>query len=219
MIKRDSVVRKALCDACGKPLSSEDQHHADGTVRDVHYGELNNEFGYGSRLDGIDNALGKLVFCEDCYIKIFKALNLPPSQWETPWHLKVISSAFDEVDDKPFDQNRDDRRSAYYAPVWRCVFCNWTEYGRGYSIPDHSCPNVTKIKAARKDSCGACQGHVPDVRTDPYYSEQRDAWVHFRTPDTKGEDTLCTANPLMIQLMREGERVNPEWKARMGGDA
>lgn len=214
MIKIHKVILKALCDACGARLSHESQANSDGTPSATHYGELNNHFGYGSPLDGIDNALGRLHLCEACYLKAFKALNLPTSQWEVPWSLQVRSEAFETADDKPFDNEKDDRRGAYYAPVWVCKFCDWWSAGHGYSIPEHRCENIDLLLDAQK-SCAICTNSLLEdgrpVYSEPLYSDCKDAWVHRKINDF----VPCEASPIMLELMRKGERIDPEWKAKL----
>lgn len=214
LIKIHNVVQKALCDACGAKLSHEDQTNADGTPSATHHGLLQNRFGYGSPLDGIDNALAKLDLCEACYIKAFDALKLPISQYSTPWHLRVRTEAFEIASDLPFDNEKNDRRGAYYAPVWCCKFCDWTSSGKGFAIPVHRCEAIAKIEGIRV-GCDICQGRIPDLRYDPIYSEREDAWIHFRIPDRGSENIPCKASPIMTELMRKEERIDPKWKAQL----
>jgi hypothetical protein len=214
MIKIHNVILKALCDACGAKLSHEGQTNADGTPHGTHFGELRNEFGFGSPLDGLDDPTAKLVLCEACYTKVFKALNIPISYYDTPWHLRVGLGAFEVSDDKPFDNEKDDRRGAYHAPYWVCKFCDWLSTGHGYSIPTHRCESITKIMGVRQDSCGVCTKPASEVSySDPLYSEREDAWVHHKKNSSDSEH--CKASPLMLELMRKGERIDPEWKARL----
>lgn len=216
MIKIHKIVLKAICDACGVKLSHEDQKNADGTPSGTHYGELTNHFGYGSPLDGLDDPLGKLHLCEACYGKVFKALNLASGYRDRPWHLRVGTSVFNVDDDKPLGEGADDFRAAYWAPVWRCMFCDWTSTGRGYSIPEHRCKNHDRIMGVRQDSCGVCTSPMVDgcpSHTEPLYSEREDAWVHYK--DRSNDSVPCKANPIMLELMRKEERVDPKWKAQM----
>jgi hypothetical protein len=217
MINKRIVILKALCDACGAKLSHEDQHNADRTPSATHYGELTNHFGYGSPLDGIDDPTGKLHLCEACYTKAFKALGISIGYRDTPWNLRVGTACFNIADDKPVSPDADDFREAYWAPLWSCKFCDWTLGGRGYSMPRHQCENVNRIMGVRQDSCGICTLTPPidgePSHYDPVYSEREDAWVHYKY---QGHDSVpCKASPIALELMRKGERVDPEWKAKM----
>ena len=129
MIRIHNIVKKAFCDACGGQLSSEDQVRPDGTLRGVHHGELIGHFGFGSKRDDIDNSLRKLDLCEACYDKVFRALNLPDSQYDTPFYLRVGWEGFYIDNDSP---HNNEAGEIYHAPVWHCKFCEWTEGGRGY---------------------------------------------------------------------------------------
>jgi hypothetical protein len=216
MIKKHAIVDKALCDACGARLSHNDQANPDGTPSGTHFGELTNHFGYGSPLDGLDDPLGKLHLCEACYGKVFKALNLPSGYRDRPWHLRFRTEAFEVSDDKPFDNEKDDRRGAYHAPVWVCKFCDWWSAGHGYSIPTHRCENHNKIMGVRQDACGVCTSPLVEGQPshyDPVYSEREDAWIHYKY---QGNDSVpCKASPIMLELMRKEERIDPELKAKL----
>jgi hypothetical protein len=216
MIKKHTIVDKALCDACGARLSHEDQTNPDGTPSGTHYGELNNHFGYGSPLDGIDDPLGHLHLCEACYAKVFKALNLPIGYRDRPWHLRFRTEAFEVSDDKPFDNEKDDRRGAYYAPVWVCKFCDWFSTGHGYSIPEHRCENHDRIMRVRQADCSVCTSPLVEGQPshyDPVYSEREDAWIHYQY---RGNDSVpCKASPIALELMRKEERIDPELKAKL----
>jgi hypothetical protein len=214
MIKRHTIVDKALCDACGARLSHEEQENADGTPSGTHFGELTNHFGYGSPLDGLDDPLGKLHLCEACYGKVFKALNI--DYRDRPWHLRVGTSVFNVDDDKPLGEGADDFRAAYWAPVWRCMFCDWRSTGHGYSIPTHRCENHDRIMRVRQADCAVCTNPLVEGQPshyDPIYSEREDAWIHYRY---RGNDSVpCKASPIALELMQKGERVDPEWKAKL----
>ena len=207
MIQIEKTVAKGLCDACGKPLSSECQTRKDGTPHGVHYGALENHFGFGSNLDGIDNYVSRLVLCEGCYTKAMKALNLPLSQHQTPWHIQFRTERFGENETGKY----------WHEPVWSCTFCDWTEKGRGYSIPSHACANVEKILVETHKTCGLCRGENAVYQSESIYSEREDAWIHIPKPDTEHprEDSLCQTSELRLSLMRAGERIDPEFHRKV----
>ena len=81
--KKQPEVTIALCDACGKPLVTNEYG--------VHYGDLKSRFGYGSDLDHPDTIPCSFDLCEGCWTRALRAIDLPVTHkdqiyWEPGEH-------------------------------------------------------------------------------------------------------------------------------------
>lgn len=76
MIKYETRVKDARCDACGRKLDTEL-----AGIQQVHYGRVENHFGYGHRLDPMGGS-DKTVFhlCGPCFVTALKAVGLKTIQ-------------------------------------------------------------------------------------------------------------------------------------------
>jgi hypothetical protein len=211
MIRKRVVIKKAFCDACGKKLSGEGQENDDKTTRDVHYGRLVNEFGFGSDLDGVDNTLGTLDLCEECYKKCFAVLKLPLSQHQVPfYHLKLVGEHRLLENDQPF--NGEVGKELYYVHGWACKFCDWRDLDHGMSIPEHVCSTKKLIDARRDEQCLYCAGKHPEFDFEPLYSERADAWIHYPVVGHLQNPPVCGANEFILSKMHQEGRINPKFK-------
>jgi len=216
MIRSKKVVQKAICDACGAALSTKYQEGPDGKPRAAHYGKLVNSFGYGSELDDPEDSLSNLDLCEECYKKCFRALNLPQCTCSVPSHLRVYLTAFWTDNDQPCGEKAEVRREIYHAPEWVCLFCDWKATGRGYSLPDHRCETLNKVRGESTSACKFCRGEDPKFRFVPTYAERHDRWIHHKLEGVENVD--CAASDAWIGAMRPGTRVDPKWLARVKAD-
>lgn len=206
MIRKRIEVKKAFCDACGAKLSGEGQENDDKTVRDVHYGRLVNEFGYGSDLDGIDNVTSDLELCEECYKKCFVALGLPLSQWQVPvYHLFVAGEHRLLENDALF--NGEIGKEIYYLHGWGCRLCGWRDLDHGLKIPEHECEKKKQVDARRDELCEYCAGKHPEFKFDPHYYDNG-KWIHIPILSSNDERPLCGANEFMLAIAKEDQPSN-----------
>lgn len=204
MIRKKTIIKKAFCDICGKSLSSEDQKNPDGTSHDVHYGKFTSSFGYGSRLDMIEDAYD---VCEDCYEHALRALGVPifPDIVTTPLYMASEGRFLESGKPPP----KDSRKEVYTTPVWRCYFCDFVSEGKGVRLPiapnGHRCRNWAMAQRAAVGGCKLCASDG-DLRKWPYigYVDDQRMWVHVNPGDPHKQSVACTASHAITKFMRTG---------------
>ena len=129
MIRKHDLIKKALCDACGKPLSMT----YDFDNGQVHWGALTSHHGYGSDYDCIDQTRTKDL-CDECWVKVHRALNIPLNPSEKPQYLRLEWNPHRIDTDEPWDGSTG--VEIYHKPTWHCNLCDWSG-NSGHSLPDH----------------------------------------------------------------------------------
>jgi len=98
MIKTDTKVIEAACDACGKNLIKTETWRENGDPKNpeqtstyVEYATLRNDFGYGStKFDPVcmDGRPPRFELCEDCTEKVLKVLGISREKFSGGGHTK-----------------------------------------------------------------------------------------------------------------------------------
>ena len=189
MIRKHIVIKRAVCDACGKPLSSEGQKNPDGTAHAVHYGVLKSDFGYGSPYDGeVEHEV-----CEACWKKALDALRLPINANIHTTPVYCQQEPFRLKDGKPFKGERG--VEIYHTPVWRCYFCNFVSKGHG-SMPEHACKKWKGLMAKCKKACPTCRRGNAGWPFPAWRAHSR-RWSHLL-----GGPVPCNAHDILMAAMR-----------------
>lgn len=76
MIKEETTLVEAKCDACSSDLSVEDHG-----MKYANYGVLESQFGWLSRFDTIPFHRDRIEICENCWEKALKAIGLTPERF------------------------------------------------------------------------------------------------------------------------------------------